>query len=49
MIKVVKRMNMINDPWRDPRLEGVSDNVVTGIALVVLGALLIMKDDRKAW
>ena len=42
-------MNIINDPWRDPRLGGVSDNVVTSIALVVLGVLLIMKDDRKGW
>ena len=42
-------MNIINDPWRDPRIGGINDNVVTGITLVVLGVLLIMKDDRKVW
>ena len=42
-------MNIINDPWRDPWIGGINDNVVTGIALVVLGVLLIMKDDRKVW
>ena len=42
-------MNIINDHWRDPRIGEINDNVVTGIALVVLGVLLIMKDDRKVW
>ena len=42
-------MNIITDPWRAPRIVGINDNVVMGIALVVLGVLLIMKDDRKVW
>ena len=42
-------MNIITDTWRAPLIVVINDNVVTGIALVVLGVLLIMKDDRKVW
>ena len=42
-------MNIIRNPWKDIRPVGVNDDILTGIAVVLLGILVTAKDDRKVW
>ena len=42
-------MNIIRDPRKDIRTIGVNDDILTGIAVALLGILVTAKDDRKVW